>query len=76
MTTSAAHEVTRILQAVGGNRAQAAEDLLPVVYEQLRAIAQFLNNRHCVHPVDCGESAPRSTGPAMEPREGHMGNVG
>ena len=40
MTKDAANEVTQILQAAGTGRAQAVQDLLPLVYEQLRAIAQ------------------------------------
>ena len=53
MTTEAAHEVTRILQAAaGGKRAQAVHDLLPLVYEQLRAIAQqHMNDERADHTL-------------------------
>ena len=53
MTTEAAHEVTRILQAAaGGKRAQAVHDLLPLVYEQLRAIAQqHMNDERAGHTL-------------------------
>ena len=52
MTTEAAHEVTRILQAAGGERAQAVHDILPLVYEQLRAIAQqHMNDERADHTL-------------------------
>ena len=34
------HDVTRLLQAIGGGDPKAAADLLPVVYEELRRLAQ------------------------------------
>ena len=33
------NEVTRILEAIGGGDPQATEDLLPIVYEELRHLA-------------------------------------
>lgn len=40
MSRSEGHEVTRLLAAVGAGRAEAAEELLPLVYNQLRSLAQ------------------------------------
>ena len=52
MTTDAANEVTQILQAAGGERAQAVDDLLPLVYDQLRAIAQqHMNEERADHTL-------------------------
>ena len=52
MTTDAAHEATRILQAAGGKRVQAVHDLLPLVYDQLRAIAQqHMNDERAGHTL-------------------------
>ncbi len=52
MTTEATNQVTRILRAAGGKRAQAVHDLLPLVYEQLRAIAQqYMNDERADHTL-------------------------
>lgn len=40
--TPGTHDVTRLLEQIGTGHREAADELLPVVYEQLRAIA----NRH------------------------------
>jgi RNA polymerase sigma factor (sigma-70 family) len=85
-------EVTRILSALEQGEPHAAEQLLPLVYEELRRLAaermaqekpgQTLEATALVHEaylrlVGSGEaSAPRASGEASAPREQHWNNRG
>ncbi len=40
MPQDASHRVTRLLQRIGEGNAQAAADLLPLVYDELRRLAR------------------------------------
>ena len=55
MSTDSTHEVTRLLQAWGAGSPQASEQLLPLIYNQLRRIARDYMRReregHTLQPT-------------------------
>ncbi len=40
MADDASHQVTRLLEDIGAGRPRAAEELLPLVYSELRRLAR------------------------------------
>jgi hypothetical protein len=47
-------DITQILSALKMGEGQAAEELLPFIYDELRRLAAWHLTNPCIHPGDAG----------------------